>query len=401
MVIATLVLLSAFGAPAWPAPARAAASDVRSITAFDVDTPVVALTFDAGSDRGFAATILDILAERGIHATFGITGRWAEQNPDMLQRMVNEGHTLLNHSWDHASFPNISSQARHDQLRRTEELVRRLTGVELQPYFRPPYGEYNDATLADLAAAGYTLNILWSIDTLGWNGLSAAEITERVLTRIQPGGIVLMHLGSDSQDAAALPGMIDQLSARGYSFATIHDFVNGAIQTERFFPETGFWVRDNFLRFWNAFGGLPTFGYPISDAFEEDGMRVQYFERNRMEWQPGIWPAHFDILLGLLGIELTAGRHSEAPFTSRPGPSNANCTYYRETGHYLCFGFRDWWNQHGGLTIFGYPISEEFMENGRTVQYFERARFEWRPENKPPWNVLLTHYGRQALEARG
>jgi hypothetical protein len=318
----------------------------------------------------------------------------------MLLRIVAEGHTLLNHSWDHPSFPTISSQARFDQLRRTEDIVRQLTGVELRPYFRPPYGAYDTATLADLATAGYTLNIMWSIDTLGWQGLSASAINDRVLSRIEPGGIVLMHLGAASQDAVALPAMVDALRSRGYAFATIHELVAGNVGTARFFPETGFWVRDNFLRFWDGFGGLPTFGYPITDAFEEHGMTVQYFERARFELQPGAWPAHFDVLLGLLGVELTAGRHDEAPFRPVAGASNANCTYFPETGHYLCFGFRDWWQRHGGLTLFGYPISEEFTEGGRTVQCFERARFEWHPEHAPPWNVLLAHYGRMALEAR-
>jgi peptidoglycan/xylan/chitin deacetylase (PgdA/CDA1 family) len=401
--LVALVLVCACLAPLMPGGsslqrAAAAAGDVHTITHFDVSTPVVALTFDAGSDRGHAAYILDTLAAHGARATFGVTGRWAEQNPDMLQRIVAEGHTLLNHSWDHPAFVDISSEARQSQLRRTEDTVRRITGQELQPFFRPPYGEYNNAVLADLAANGYTWNILWSIDTLGWQGLSATAINERVLSRIQPGGIILMHLGSDSQDAAALPAMLDQLAARGYTFATIHDFVNGNLSLERYFPETGFWVRGNFLRFWNAFGGLPTFGYPITDAFEEGGMSVQYFERARMEWQPGIWPAHFDILLGLLGVELTHARRNEQQFLRRPGASTANCDYYPETGHSLCYGFRDWWRSHGGLTILGYPISDEFSENGRTVQYFERARFEWHPENAPPWNVLLAHYGRIAWE---
>lgn len=395
-----LVLLMA-QAVAFAPPAQAAASDVTTVRRFDVADRVAALTFDAGSDRGYTVEILNTLSARGIKATFGMTGLWAQANPDLLQRIVADGHTLMNHSWDHPSFPSLSSAARRDQLKRTEDIVRQITGAELRPYFRPPFGAYDEATLADVAAAGYTWNIMWSIDTLGWQGLSAAAITERVINGMAPGGIVLMHVGAASQDAAALPGMIDRLEAMGYSFATVQEFVEGNIATERYFPETGFTVSGNFLRFWNRFGGLPVFGYPISPPFEEDGMLVQYFERNRFELQPGVWPEHYDVLLGRLGAELTAGRENEPPFRPVSATSDAACTWYAETGHRLCSGFRDWWWAHGGLTIFGFPISEEFVEDGRIVQYFERARFAWYPENTPPWNVLLSHFGRQALDARG
>ncbi|HQX62904.1 MAG TPA: L,D-transpeptidase, partial [Thermomicrobiales bacterium] len=112
-----------------------------------------------------------------------------------------------------------------------------------------------------------------------------------------------------------------------------------------------------------------------------------------------------DVLLGLLGVQLTAGRGGEKPFQRIVASSDANCNFYQPTGHRLCFGFRDYWVSHGGLEIFGYPISEEFQERNRetgdvyTVQYFERARFEYHPENRPPWNVLGGHLGRQAMDA--
>lgn len=205
-----------------PSPtATASAADVWNLRQFDTDERVMVLTFDAGADTGFAADILDILAEEGIHASFGMTGPWAEENPDLVLRMVNEGHQLLNHSWSHPHFPELTSAERVDEIQRLENYIRDLTGVELQPYFRPPFGEYDEATLADLASHGYTINVLWTIDTLGWKGLSADEINARVLDGAAPGAIVLMHVGSQSQDAAALPEMIHQLRAQGYTFATV------------------------------------------------------------------------------------------------------------------------------------------------------------------------------------
>ncbi|MDI3339387.1 MAG: ScyD/ScyE family protein [Sphaerobacter sp.] len=154
-----------------------------------------------------------------------------------------------------------------------------------------------------------------------------------------------------------------------------------------------------FRSFWQAFGGLAIFGYPITGEFVENGVTVQYFERARFEWHPGAAPAHFNVLLGRLGSQLTAERQGTGPFApAPPSPDPAHCTYFEATGHNACFGFQSYWKHFGGLAIFGYPISEEFVENGVTVQYFERARFEWHPGAAPArYDVLL---GLLGVEAR-
>ncbi|HET9172096.1 MAG TPA: hypothetical protein VFN97_21880, partial [Actinospica sp.] len=156
-----------------------------------------------------------------------------------------------------------------------------------------------------------------------------------------------------------------------------------------FFPQTGFTILGGFLRYWEQFGGLPVFGYPISNEFTENGVTVQYFERARFEWHPGARPSHFDVLLGRLGVEVAQHDNllTTAPFQPITARSDANCTFYPQTGHRLCFGFRAYWQSHGGLATFGYPISEEFQQNGVTVQYFERQRFEYHPENPPAWQI--------------
>lgn len=391
-----ILAVSTTGMPgliAAPFPARAA--EVWTVRRFDTSEKVMALTFDAGADRGYAGEILDILRDEGIRASFGMTGQWAEANPDLIRRMANEGHQFINHSWNHVSFPTISSAHRAEELRRTDAIIRSIAGVGTQPYFRPPYGEYDDATLRDLAASGYTTNVMWTTDSMGWAGWTVDEITRKVVSEATPGGIALFHVGAQSLDVAALPGIISQLRAQGYRFQTVRDFVE---PSERSFPETGFTVSNNFLRYWNAFGGLPVFGYPISDVFERDGIQMQYFERVRMELHPGSWPARYDVLLGRLGAELSAGRENEPAFRWRTGASNDPCTFYAESGHFLCSGFRDYWRANGGLEIFGFPISEEFTEGGFTVQYFERARFEWHPENAgTPYVVLGGHLGRQMM----
>jgi hypothetical protein len=113
------------------------------------------------------------------------------------------------------------------------------------------------------------------------------------------------------------------------------------------------------------------------------------------------------VLLGRLGYERAEqlGLLTSPAFQRQQPNNNPNCEYFPQTGHHLCFGFRTYWHTHGldfgdpgisfreSLLLFGYPISEEFVVNGRTVQYFERARFEWHPENRAPWDILLGRLG--------
>jgi glucose/arabinose dehydrogenase len=175
------------------------------------------------------------------------------------------------------------------------------------------------------------------------------------------------------------------------------------------FPQTGFTLSDahGFLSYWKEHGGLAQFGYPISPEAAEvsptNGRTyiTQWFERNRFEYHPENQPP-YNVLLGLLGRDLTKGRESEEPFRPISDPGNIGCTYFSQTGHALCRSFKEYWEQHGGLSLYGYPLSEEFEEksptNGQvyTVQYFERNRFEYHPENQgTPYVVLLGLLGVQ------
>ncbi len=172
-----------------------------------------------------------------------------------------------------------------------------------------------------------------------------------------------------------------------------------------FFSETGHNLCGGFRDYWNTFGGLAVYGFPITEEFQENGITTQYFERARFEWHPGSWPERSDVLLGLVGNTVTAGRSGEAPFQRTS--ANGNCTYYGETGHNLCGGFRDYWNNYGGLAVYGFPTSEEFAERNPddgqlyTVQYFERGRFEWHPGAWPERSdVMLGRLGAQVLQSK-
>jgi hypothetical protein len=182
-----------------------------------------------------------------------------------------------------------------------------------------------------------------------------------------------------------------------------------------YFIETGHNLSGTFQRYWEEHGGLAQFGYPRTEPFLElnptDGKiyLTQYFERNRFEYHPANAGTPYEVELGLLGSQLTAGRNSETAFKPiAPFISNSDSRYFSETGHSLSFGFRNYWEQNGGLAIYGYPISEEFQEvnpdDGKTytVQYFERARFEYHPENRGTrYEVLLGLLGNSLLRQKG
>lgn len=194
--------------------------------------PEIALTFDAGADRGHAETILDTLDAYGVKASFGITGSWAEENPDLVARMVDEGHMVFNHSWSHRSFTGYSTAGwdagvltydeRAAELHDTESVIADVAdGYETAPYFRPPYGDLDDDVLAVLAAEGYWITVMWSCDSLGWNGASVDQIVERCAAGASAGDIILLHVGGESLDSAALPRMIETYLADGFELVTI------------------------------------------------------------------------------------------------------------------------------------------------------------------------------------
>jgi hypothetical protein len=174
-----------------------------------------------------------------------------------------------------------------------------------------------------------------------------------------------------------------------------------------YFPETQHNLCGDFANYWNTYGGLAIFGFPITETFQENGLTVQYTERGRFEAHPGTGAATFNTLLGLVGNEVTAGRSSEAPFQPAASKAGPDCTYYAETGHNLCAGFRAYWEKYGGLAIYGFPISEEFQEvnpdTGKTytVQYFQRGRYEWHPGEWPErFDVELGRLGSQVFSMK-
>jgi hypothetical protein len=162
----------------------------------------------------------------------------------------------------------------------------------------------------------------------------------------------------------------------------------------RYIDATGHNIGGAFLAFYDAHGGADIFGYPITEAFEhsDDGVLMQYFQRARFEWDA----AAGEVTLGKLGLAL----HDPAP----PRPPSAFSSaerYFESTGQAVGWEFLAFYEAHGGETVFGAPITGLLVEDGRTVQYFERARFEWWYPETPARPVRLMDIGTVAFLRSG
>lgn len=153
-------------------------------------------------------------------------------------------------------------------------------------------------------------------------------------------------------------------------------------------------IAPQFYRQWLLEGGLDLYGYPISLSVENNGKIVQYFERARMEYDVSE-PVTQTIALGLLGSEITATRTNELFFRPVAPLKSDSIWYLEETGHTLGGAFLSYWLSQGGLAVFGYPISEPFVEHGQVVQYFERTRLELVPGTSN--QITLGLLGRELL----
>jgi len=168
-----------------------------------------------------------------------------------------------------------------------------------------------------------------------------------------------------------------------------------------YFSETGHYACDEFLEFFNTRGRLEVFGYPLTEAFDDParGLRVQYFQRARMEWHP-YNPETYKVQLGLLVDELGYQFPPASP-EQIPPFNNGLRRHFPETAHVVSHAFLYYFEEHGGVDIFGYPRSEFMYDDGYIVQYFQRARMEWHPEDISGPQMRLTNLGEIYVERFG
>ncbi len=188
----------------------------------DTDTldgqKAVALTFDDGPGE-YTQELIEGLNERGAKATFFMLGSCVENYPEVLQLMVDGGHQLGNHTYDHTDLTSLTSEEITDEISKTDEAIYNACG-QYSTAFRPPYGSYTDDMIADMDKTV----TLWSVDSEDWESTDAQAICDSIVSAAYDGDIILMHdIYSSSVEAALL--VVDELQSQGYVFVTVDELM--------------------------------------------------------------------------------------------------------------------------------------------------------------------------------
>lgn len=189
----------------------------------DTDEKVLYLTFDAGYENGNTPAILDALKKHGAPAAFFVVGNFIEDEPELVKRMVKEGHIVGNHTMTHPDMSAISTQESfQEELAGVEKLYEDLTGEPMTRFYRPPRGVYSISNLAMADNLGYA-TFFWSLAYVDWNQEqqpSREEAFSKLLPRVHPGAIVLLH-STSSTNAEILDELLTKWEEMGYSFAPL------------------------------------------------------------------------------------------------------------------------------------------------------------------------------------
>lgn len=179
----------------------------------------IALTFDDGPHPQFTEKLLDGLKERGVHATFFVTGEHAELHPDVIKRMNEEGHVIGNHTYSHMQLTEGNRETFKQELIKTNQILTNITGEEVL-YVRPPYGTWDKSFETELNM----FPVLWNVDPLDWCSSDVAGVVHKVLINADENDIILMHDYYETSVTAALQ-IVDELQKRGYTFVTVEEIL--------------------------------------------------------------------------------------------------------------------------------------------------------------------------------
>lgn len=210
-----------------PPVANATEAELKEYNAYyreNTDEKVMYLTFDAGYENGYTETILDVLKKHEVPAAFFLVGNYIETEPELVKRMVKEGHIVGNHTYNHPDMSQISSmEAFKEELVSLEKLYQETTGKKMKKIYRPPQGKYSVQNLEMAAELGYT-TVFWSLAYVDWyddQQPSKEEAFKKMIPRIHPGAIILLHSTSKT-NAEVLDQLITKWKAQGYTFRSLN-----------------------------------------------------------------------------------------------------------------------------------------------------------------------------------
>lgn len=209
-----------------PPVANATAEELKKFDAYysgNPDEKVIYLTFDAGFENGNTPAILDALKKHNVPATFFVVGTYISSNPDLVKRMADEGHAVGNHTYHHPDMSQISTkEAFQKELGDVEKEYKEITGQEMTRYYRPPQGKYSETNLQMAKEMGYK-TFFWSLAYVDWyenKQPTKEEAFEKLLGRIHPGAIVLLHSTSKT-NAQILDELLTKWEEMGYTFKSL------------------------------------------------------------------------------------------------------------------------------------------------------------------------------------
>ena len=207
----------------YPAAVDASAS-ARQLPIYCVqrDQKLVSISFDAAWGNEDTQELIDILDRFQVKATFFVVGDWVDKYPESVKALHDAGHEVMNHSNSHAHMSQLSSEAIVADVEACNDKIEAVTGVR-PTLIRPPYGEYDNNVITSIRSIGME-PIQWDVDSLDWKDLPAGEITERVVSRVQPGSIVLFH-NAALHTPEALPAILETLLQEGYTFVPISELI--------------------------------------------------------------------------------------------------------------------------------------------------------------------------------
>lgn len=191
--------------------------DFSEVSRINTSEKIVVFTFDAGSGTQSASKVMETLKAHDLQATFFMTGKWMEQNPQLVKAIHEEGHEIFNHTYSHPNLTTIEDEKIIAELKQTEAICLKILESGCKPYFRPPYGARDKRVWKVAADEGYR-SIYWTVDALDWKesvGITEAEVKARVMDNLAPGNIYLMHLG-DNITGNVLDQLIKEITAKGY-----------------------------------------------------------------------------------------------------------------------------------------------------------------------------------------
>lgn len=186
---------------------------------------VVALTFDHSWGNTYTPAILDTLKAQEVHATFFLMGPWAKKYPEVAQRIAQEGHEIASHGYRHENYGDQTAEWVKTDIETAHTQLKEVTGVEAT-LLRPPNGHYSRRSLQVADSLGYR-TIIWNIDSLDWKNPGRDAIVDRVIKRLKPGGIILLHASNTPiYTADALPILLDKIRKEGYTIVTVGELLS-------------------------------------------------------------------------------------------------------------------------------------------------------------------------------